>query len=51
MRKELLVLKHHADVAPMRGHRCDVYVVEQDTTLIWVKQAGDHLEQRALARA
>ena len=51
MRKQLLVLEHHADVAPMRGHRCDVYVVEQDATLIWIKQTGDHLEQCALARA
>ncbi len=41
-------LKHHADVPPGRLHR---RAVEDDVALCHVEQAGENLEQRALAAA
>ena len=51
MRKERVVLEHHADIAPVRGYAADVRVVDQDLPGFGLDEPGDRAQQRGLAAA
>ncbi len=49
--EQLLVLEHHADVAPVCRHRRGVGTIDAHRAAIGTEQAGDHAQQRRLAAA
>ena len=51
MRKQRIVLKHHADAAFMRGHVVDILAVQQDLAMGGGFKAGQHHQAGGLARA
>src|SRR5438552_497216 len=51
MREECVVLKHHAQVAPVGRQAHDVGPVEEDTATAWRHEACDHPQEGRLARA
>jgi hypothetical protein len=51
VRKQRIVLEHHANVALFRRHVDDVLAVEADGAFARLLEAGDHLQRRRLAAA
>jgi hypothetical protein len=51
IRKDRVVLEHHAGVAPVRGQRVDALAAEADGARLNVAKARDHAQQRRLAAA
>ena len=49
MRKQGVVLKHHADIAPRRIEVGEVRTIDPDAPKVRGLEAGDHLQQRRLA--
>src|SRR5438045_3970399 len=49
VRKDRVVLVHHADVTPVRRHVVDPRTVEEDLAAILLVESGDGTEQRGLA--
>ena len=49
--KQGVVLKHHADVAVMRGDVCHFVLIEQDASAVGFIETGDTAQQRGLAAA
>src|SRR6266542_1281071 len=49
VRKERVVLEHHAKAAPLRRHSRDVASVELDRSLVGLEQPGDAVERGRLA--
>ncbi len=51
MRKEGIVLKHHADASLLRRNIRDFSPIDEDAAGSWLLEAGNHAQQRRLAAA
>src|SRR5262245_42554700 len=51
VRKERIVLKHHADLAPMDRRIADLPAVDPDIAAVGLDEPGDRAQQRRLATA